>query len=63
MPSKSFWIIVYVLKSFVQYVTVCLVAIQGQASLLNEQRAHLENLVEDLIEDGGVQGPDEFFTR
>jgi hypothetical protein len=56
-PEKTFWIIVYVLKSFVELVNTCLVAIQGLSTMLIEQKQRLEKLVLQLIEDGGVEGP------
>ena len=59
-PEKSFWVIVYVLKAFVDTVNTCLVAIQGLTTLLIEQKKRLEKLIIELIEDCDVEGPDEF---
>ena len=56
-PRQSFWIIVYVLKAFVETVNRCLVAIQGLSPFLSEQKKRLENLVIDLIEGCNVEGP------
>ena len=59
-PKNHFWIIVYVLKSFVDLVNACLVAIQGLSTLMSEQKERLNKLVAELIEDGGVDGPNVF---
>ena len=59
-PTKSFWIMAYVLKGFVQTVNLTLVAIQGLSTLLNEQGKCLELLVNTLKEDCNVKGPDQF---
>lgn len=59
-PPNSFWIIVYVLKAFLRRVNTCLVAIQGLTTLLHEQKVRMEKLVEQLIEDGAVEGPYDF---
>jgi hypothetical protein len=56
-PDNSFWIIVYVLKAFLQSVNFCLKAIQGMTTLLNEQKIRLDTLISELIEDGYVEGP------
>jgi len=44
-PQKNFWIIVYVLKAFVDTVNKSLVAIQGLSTLLNGRKTRLEKLV------------------
>jgi hypothetical protein len=59
-PQKSFWIIVYVLKNFLDTVNKCLVAIQGLSTILSEQTTRLKKLVGVLIEDCTVQGPNVF---
>ena len=56
-PQQSFWVIVYVLKAFVDVVNVCLVAIQGLDTLLSQQKARIEKLIIELIEDCDVDGP------
>ena len=59
-PTKSFLIMAYVLKGFVQTVNSTLVAIQGLSTLLKEQEKCLELLVNTLKEDCNVKGPEQF---
>ena len=59
-PGKTFWIMTYVLKAFVDSVNNCLVAIQGFSTLLNEQKVRLERLVNELKEDASVDSPSQF---
>ena len=59
-PTKSFWIMAYVLQGFVQTVNSTLVAIQGLSTLLKEQEKCLELLVNTLKEDCNVKGPEQF---
>ena len=59
-PTKSFLIMAYVLKGFVQTVNSTLVAIQGLSTLLKEQEKCLELLVNILKEDCNLKGPEQF---
>ena len=59
-PGKTFWIMTYVLKAFVDSVNNCLVAIQGFSTLLNEQKVRLERLVNELKEVVSNDGPSQF---
>ena len=60
MPNPAFWIMVHVMRGFVERVNFCLVKIQGLSTLLNEQQARMKVLVNELIEDGNVEGPCDF---
>jgi len=58
--QKNFWIIVYVLKAFVDTINKSLVAIQKLSTLLNCQKMRLEKLVNEFMKDCGVEGPSIF---
>jgi len=60
MPNPAFWIMVHVMRGFVERVNFCFVKIQGLSTLLNEQQARMKVLVNELIEDGNVEGPCDF---
>ena len=59
-PTKSFWIMSFVLKGFFHTLNSTLVAIQGLSTLLNEQEKCLELLVKTMKEDYNVKGTDQF---
>ena len=59
-PTKSFWIMAYVLKGFVQTVSSKLVAIHGLSTLLNKKEKCLELLLNTLKEDWNLKGTDQF---
>jgi len=60
VPNAAFWIMVHVMRGFVEKVNFWSVKFQGLYTLVNEQQARMKTLVNELIEDGNIEGSDDF---